>query len=237
MKATTPNTGNNVVTMNGARIAWNAKQDGETFGRAMVETEAAIYQALESFAVRCIAEFRDRDHQEQAMQNFLDGFAESYCAARVRAYQYVASNGNKTSLTADQRTVINTKAKSVTKVTKSQIKAVLSKRLFDGGKPVNCNIKDYLAKEKPEGKKPVKPDNTGNESGVISTKALCKSIDGFMTLLNAVINGGINSDNPEVIAKAESIKAFINGAESEAKKPARKAKPKTLGAALVDVAA
>lgn len=238
MNKTTPSTGN-VVAMAGARIAWNPKADGETFGRAMVETEAAIYQSIESFAVRCIAEFRDRDHQEQAMQNFLDGFAESYCAARVRAYLYVASNGNKGSVNSDQRTALNAKAKSVTKVAKSQIKAVLVKRLFNGGDPVLGNIKDYMAGGKTAKtpiKPPVKSGKKDNESGLISTSQLCKTIDGFNMLLESVLNGGVSSSNPEVIAKAESIKAFLAGANKPVKK-APKTKVKTLGEALGEVAA
>ena len=234
-------TTNVVAITSGPSIAWNPKADGETFGRAMVETEAAIYQVLEGFAVRTIAEFRDQDHQEQALKNFLAGFDSAYLAARMRAYMTVATNGNTKSITSMEKEKLNAKAKSVTKVTKSQIKAVLSHRLFNSGAPIRSNVKDYLETAKgvntgKGGKKTAAKTEGGEPGALLSTKALCATMEGFMALVDNVIAGGLASDNPEVQGKAESLRRFLAG-EVVATKPApKKKKPASLGDGLLAVA-
>ena len=234
-------TTNVVAITSGPSIAWNPKADGETFGRAMVETEAAIYQVLEGFAVRTIAEFRDQDHQEQALKNFLDGFGEAYLAARMRAYMTVATNGNTKSITSMDKEKLNAKAKGVTKVTKSQIKAVLSHRLFNSGAPIRSNVKDYLETAKGVNtakdvkKTPAKTEG-GEPGALLSTKALCATMEGFMALVDNVIAGGLASDNPEVQGKAESLRRFLVGEVAATKPAPKKKKAASLGADLLAAA-
>lgn len=232
-------TTNVVAITSGPSIAWNPKADGEVFGRAMVETEAAIYQVLEGFAVRTIAEFRDQDHQEQALKNFLDGFGEAYLAARMRAYMIVATNGNTKSIASMEKEKLNAKAKGVTKVTKAQIKAVLVHRLFNQGAPIRSNVKDYMATAKGVNASKPKAATTkteGDSGAMVSTKTMCATMEGFLALVDTVIAGGLASDNPEVQGKAESLRRFIVGEVAATKPAPKKKKPASLGADLLAVA-
>ena len=133
-------------------------------------------------------------------------------------------------------------AKNLTKATKSLYKKALEIRLFKQGGTIDRNAREYAQDYSlsANGGEKKKPSKKANSDSVINSTELVKTIDGFNALINSVIDAGINSGNPEVIAKAESIKAFIAGAtkgKAKAKPAGAKGKPAGLGAALLKASA
>ena len=210
-----------------ATDAFSPSAAGANFAVAIEETGQAIYMALENVArdIECNCK---GDEIKTALTEFLAGFDAAFYAASVKRKTSITLARTKaTTLSAAVKLDIEASAKNLTKSTKSLYKAVLEIRLFKNGGTIDQNARDYKADHElsisggDKGKKANKKKETG-ANGVINTAELCKTIGGFDMLLNAVIAGGVNSGNPEVIARAESIKAFLAGTAPAAKKPTAK---------------
>ena len=202
--------------------AFKPEAAGATFAVAIEETGQAIYMALENVARGIECNYKG-DEMKEALKAFLAGFDAAFYAANVKRKTSIMLARTKSVTLSDAVKIdIEASAKNLTKSTKSLYKSVLEIRLFKNGGTISQNARDYKTdhelsingnKDKKANKKKESESN-----GVINTAELCKTIAGFDMLLNAVIDGGINSGNPEVIAKAESIKAFIAGVVPTAKK-------------------
>jgi len=214
---------------------FDAVKAGATFAHAIEETGQAIYMALEAIAKGIEINFKGED-QAKALADFLASFDAAFYAASVkRKTAILLARTKQVKLSDGERADIEASAKNLTKATKSLYKAVLEIRLFKNGGTISQNARDYKADHElsingGEKKKPKKKN--GNDS-VINSTELVKTIEGFNALISSVINAGINSGNPEVIAKAESINAFLNGAT----KGKAKGKAAGLGAALLKASA
>lgn len=240
---------------------FDAVKAGATFAHAIEETGQAIYMALEAIAKGIEINHKGED-QKKALADFLAAFDAAFYAASVKRKTAILlartkrakpsegepeegepedteAGAKKTAeprkLTAGEIADIEASAKNLTKSTKSLYKKALEIRLFKQGGTIDRNAREYaedfaLSINGGEKKKPSKKPN--NDS-VINTAELVKTIAGFDSLINAVISAGINSGNPEVIAKAESIKAFLNGAT----KGKAKGKAAGLGDALLKASA
>lgn len=239
---------------------FDAVKAGATFAHAIEETGQAIYMALEAIAKGIEVNFKG-EAMKGALADFLAAFDAAFYAASVkrktaillaRTKRAKPSEGEpeegepeateasakkaaeKVKLTAGEIADIEASAKNLTKSTKSLYKAVLEIRLFKNGGTISQNARDYKADHELSinGGEKKKPSKKPNDS-VINSAELVKTIAGFDSLINAVVNAGINSNNPEVIAKAESIKSFLNGAT----KGKAKGKAAGLGAALLKASA
>lgn len=216
---------------------FDAAKAGTTFANAIEETGQAIYMALEAIAKGIEINFKG-DAMKGALADFLASFDAAFYAASVkRKTAILLARTKQVKLSDGERADIEASAKNLTKATKSLYKAVLEIRLFKNGGTISQNARDYKADHElsingGEKKKAGNKKKNGNDS-VINSAELVKTIAGFDALINSVINAGINSGNPEVIAKAESINAFLNGAT----KGKAKAKPAGLGAALLKASA
>lgn len=213
---------------------FDAVKAGATFAHAIEETGQAIYMALEAIA-KGIEINHKGEGQEKALGEFLSAFDAAFYAASVkRKTAILLARTKQAKLSDGERTDIEASAKNLTKATKSLYKKALEIRLFKQGGTIDRNAREYaedysLSVNGGEKKKPSKKPN----NSVINSSELVKTIEGFNALLDSVINAGINSGNPEVIAKAESIKAFIDGAA----KGKAKGKAAGLGAALLKASA
>lgn len=214
---------------------FDAVKAGATFAHAIEETGQAIYMALESIAKGIEINFKGED-QVKALGEFLSAFDAAFYAASVkRKTAILLARTKQVKLSDGERLDIEASAKNLTKATKSLYKKALEIRLFKQGGTINRNAREYtedysMSINGGEKKKTSKKPNTDS---VINSAELVKTIAGFDSVINAVINAGINSGNPEVIAKAESIKSFIDGAT----KGKAKGKAAGLGAALLKASA
>ena len=218
-----------------AAAGFDAAKAGTTFARAIEETGQAIYTALESIAKGIEISHKGED-QKKALADFLAAFDAAFYAASVkRKTAILLARTKQVKLSDGERLDIEASAKNLTKATKSLYKAVLEIRLFKNGGTISQNARDYKADHdlSINGGEKKKPSKKPNNDSVINSSELVKTIDGFNALISSVINAGINSGNPEVIAKAESIKSFIDGAT----KGKAKGKPAGLGAALLKASA
>lgn len=210
---------------------------GAVFAQAIEETGQVIYMALEAIA-KGIEINHKGDAMKTALADFLASFDAAFYAASVkRKTAILLARTKQVKLSDGERADIEASAKNLTKATKSLYKKALEIRLFKQGGTIDRNAREYtedysLAVNGGEKKKPSKK---ANNDSVINSTELVKTIAGFDSLINSVINAGINSGNPEVIAKAESIKAFLNGAATSKAKGA--SKPKSLGDALLKASA
>ena len=215
---------------------FDATKAGAVFAQAVEETGQAIYMALEAIA-KGIEINHKGEEQKKALGEFLAAFDAAFYAASVkRKTAIMLARTKQVKLSDGERADIEASAKNLTKATKSLYKAVLEIRLFKNGGTISQNARDYKADHDlsingGEKKKPSKKET--NNSAVINTVELVKTIAGFDAVINSVLNAGINSGNPEVIAKAESIKSFIDGAT----KGKAKGKASGLGAALLKASA
>ena len=218
-----------------AAAGFDAAKAGTTFARAIEETGQAIYTALESIAKGIEISHKGED-QKKALADFLAAFDAAFYAASVkRKTAILLARTKQVKLSDGERLDIEASAKNLTKATKSLYKAVLEIRLFKNGGTISQNARDYKADHdlSINGGEKKKPSKKPNNDSVINSSELVKTIDGFNALISSVINAGINSGNPEVIAKAESIKSFIDGAT----KGKAKGKASGLGAALLKASA
>ena len=222
---------------------FDAAKAGTTFAHAIEETGQAIYMALEAIAKGIEINHKGED-QKTALADFLAAFDAAFYAASVkRKTAIMLARTKQAKLSDGERLDIEASAKNLTKATKSLYKKALEIRLFKQGGTIDRNAREYaedysLSVNGGEKKKPSKKET--NNSAVINTVELVKTIEGFNALIDSVITAGINSGNPEVIAKAESIKAFLNSAtkgKAKAKPAGAKGKPAGLGAALLKASA
>ena len=215
---------------------FDATKAGAVFAQAIEETGQAIYTALEAIAKGIEINFKGED-QKTALADFLASFDAAFYAASVKRKTAILLARTKQVKLADgERLDIEASAKNLTKATKSLYKKALEIRLFKQGGTIDRNAREYaedysLSINGGEKKKQSKKET--NNSAVINTVELVKTIAGFDSVINSVIDAGINSGNPEVIAKAESIKSFLNGTT----KGKAKAKPAGLGEALLKASA
>lgn len=213
---------------------FDAVKAGAVFAQAIEETGQAIYMALESIAKGIEINHKGED-QKKALADFLAAFDAAFYAASVkRKTAILLARTKQVKLSDGEKADIEASAKNLTKATKSLYKKALEIRLFKQGGTIDRNAREYtedysLAVNGGEKKKPSKKSN----DSVINSAELVKTIAGFDSLINAVIDAGVNSDNPEVIAKAESINAFLNGAT----KGKAKGKAVGLGDALLKASA
>lgn len=223
--------------------SFDASQAGAQFAIAIEETARAVYVALESIARGIEINHKCEEARRDALTAFLKSFDAAYLvASEKRQTTILLTKTKRAKLSDGEKADITARAKNVTKAAKSLYKKALEIRLFKNGGAINCAPKEYNSDfelaDNGTPKKPKKPVAGKPASPLISTGEMCKSLEGFKTLLAAVLDGGVAAGNPEVIARAESIKAFLAGAADSAKPKARKtAKPKTLGASLAEVAA
>ena len=226
----------NVHAITPNTTGFDAVKAGATFARAIEETGQAIYTALEAIA-KGIEINHKGEEQKNALGEFLAAFdAAFYAASGKRKTAILLALTKQAKLSDGERLDIEASAKNLTKATKSLYKKALEIRLFKQGGTIDRNAREYaedysLSVNGGEKKKPSKKET--NNSAVINTVELVKTIAGFDALINSVIDAGINSGNPEVIAKAESIKSFIDGAT----KGKAKGKASGLGAALLKASA
>jgi len=222
---------------------FDAARAGTTFAHAIEETGQAIYMALEAIAKGIEINHKGED-QKTALADFLAAFDAAFYAASVkRKTAILLARTKQVKLSDGERLDIEASAKNLTKATKSLYKKALEIRLFKQGGTIDRNAREYaedysMSVNGGEKKKPSKKET--NNSAVINTVELVKTIAGFDALINSVIDAGINSGNPEVIAKAESIKSFIDGAtkgKAKAKPAGAKGKPAGLGVALLKASA
>lgn len=240
---------------------FDAVKAGATFAHAIEETGQAIYTALEAIA-KSIEINHKGDAMKTALSDFLAAFDAAFYAASVKRKTAILlartkrakpaegepeegapedteagakKTAEKVKLTAGEIADIEASAKNLTKSTKSLYKKALEIRLFKQGGTIDRNAREYTEDYSlsVNGGEKNKPRKKPNNDSVINSAELVKTIDGFNALINSVIDAGINSGNPEVIAKAESIKSFIAGAT----KGKAKAKPAGLGAALLKASA
>lgn len=213
---------------------FDAVKAGAVFAQAIEETGQAIYMALEAIAKGIEINHKGED-QQKALVEFLAAFDAAFYAASVkRKTAILLARTKQVKLSEGEKTDIEASAKNLTKATKSLYKKALEIRLFKNGGTIDRNAREYtedysLSTNGGEKKKPSKKPN----DSVISSSELVKTIAGFDSLINSVIDAGINSGNPEVIAKAESINAFLNGAT----KGKAKGKAAGLGEALLKASA
>ena len=222
---------------------FDAAKAGATFAHAIEETGQAIYTALEAIAKGIEINHKGED-QAKALGEFLSAFDAAFYAASVkRKTAIILARTKQVKLSDGERLDIEASAKNLTKATKSLYKKALEIRLFKQGGTIDRNAREYaedysLSINGGEKKKQSKKET--NNSAVINTVELVKTAAGFDALINSVIDAGINSGNPEVIAKAESIKAFIAGAtkgKARGKTVGAKGKTAGLGAALLKASA
>lgn len=222
---------------------FDAVKAGAVFAQAIEETGQAIYMALEAIAKGIEINHKGED-QAKALGEFLSAFDAAFYAASVkRKTAIVLARTKQVKLSEGEKLDIEASAKNLTKATKSLYKKALEIRLFKQGGTIDRNAREYaedysLSINGGEKKKAGNKKKNGNDS-VINSTELVKTIDGFNALMDSVINAGISSGNPEVIAKAESIKAFLNGATKgkAASTTKRASKPKSLGDALLKASA
>jgi len=225
-----------------AAAGFDAAKAGTTFARAIEETGQAIYTALESIAKGIEISHKGED-QKKALADFLAAFDAAFYAASVkRKTAILLARTKQVKLSDGERLDIEASAKNLTKATKSLYKKALEIRLFKQGGTIDRNAREYAEDYSlsVNGGEKKKPSKKPNNSAVINTVELVKTIAGFDALINSVIDAGINSGNPEVIAKAESIKSFIDGAtkgKAKAKPAGAKGKPAGLGVALLKASA
>ena len=224
---------------------FDAAKAGTTFAHAIEETGQAIYMALEAIA-KGIEINHKGEEQKTALADFLAAFDAAFYAASVkRKTAIMLARTKQVKLSDGERLDIEASAKNLTKATKSLYKKALEIRLFKQGGTIDRNAREYtedysMSVNNKKKKKPSKKPNNNNSDSVINSTELVKTIAGFDALINSVIDAGINSGNPEVIAKAESIKAFLNSAtkgKAKAKPAGAKGKPAGLGAALLKASA
>ena len=227
-----------------AAAGFDATKAGAVFAQAVEETGQAIYMALEAIA-KGIEINHKGEEQAKALGEFLAAFDAAFYAASVkRKTAILLARTKQVKLSDGERLDIEASAKNLTKATKSLYKKALEIRLFKQGGTIDRNAREYaqdysLSVNGGEKKKPSKKPNNNNDS-VINSTELVKTIEGFNALIDSVINAGINSGNPEVIAKAESINTFIAGAtkgKAKAKPAGAKGKPAGLGVALLKASA
>ena len=235
--AITPN------TTSFAAAGFDATKAGAVFAQAVEETGQAIYMALEAIA-KGIEINHKGEEQAKALGEFLAAFDAAFYAASVkRKTAILLARTKQVKLSDGERLDIEASAKNLTKATKSLYKKALEIRLFKQGGTIDRNAREYaedysMSVSGGKKKKPSKKET--NNSAVINTVELVKTIAGFDALINSVIDAGINSGNPEVIAKAESIKSFLNSAtkgKAKGKPAGAKGKPAGLGAALLKASA
>ena len=218
-----------------AAAGFDAARAGTTFAQAIEETGQAIYMALEAIAKGIEINFKGED-QAKALGEFLSAFDAAFYAASVkRKTAIVLARTKQVKLSEGEKLDIEASAKNLTKATKSLYKKALEIRLFKQGGTIDRNAREYTEDYSlsVNGGEKKKQSKKANSDSVINSTELVKTIDGFNALINSVIDAGINSGNPEVIAKAESVKSFLNGAT----KSKAKGKAAGLGAALLKASA
>lgn len=212
--------------------SFDAVKAGAAFANAIEETGQAIYLALESIARGIEVNFKG-DAQKIALSDFLAAFDAAFYAASVkRKTAILLARTRQVKLSDGEKADIEASAKNITKATKSLYKKALEIRLFKDGGTIDRNAREYTedhALSVNGGKK--KPREPKTPEAVNKTADIVKTLAGFDSLLAAVLDAGIDSGNPEVVAKAETIKGFLASQGTGKKKTAP-----TLGDLLVAVA-